>query len=174
MMPNGVTRVPLKMHHDDRGCLSEFFRANWESVFAPVQWNAVASHARVLRGVHVHQEHRDYLVVLQGELLLGLCDLRRNSPSYRQAAIRSLRGEERAAWIIPPGVAHGFYFPVATAYVYGLSEYWNLEDELGCRWNDAGLGLDWPVTDPLLSERDRRAPPLAELMKTLDQLDPVW
>jgi dTDP-4-dehydrorhamnose 3,5-epimerase len=58
---------------------------------------------------------------------------------------------------VPPGVAHGFFFPEESVHVYAVSETFDPEDELGCRWDDPETGLDWPCTAPLLSERDEQA-----------------
>jgi dTDP-4-dehydrorhamnose 3,5-epimerase len=49
--------------------------------------------------------------------------------------------------------------------VYAVDHYWNLADELGCRWDDPELGLAWPTTDPLLSPRDAAAPSYAEMAR---------
>ncbi len=115
------------------------------------------SSANVLRGVHVHRRHHDYLMVAAGTLLLGLHDLRADSPTSGLSAQLTLSAEDPIAVTIPPGVCHGFYFPEPTVHVYAVSEYWDLDDELGCRFDAAELGLNWPIGDPLLSPRDRAA-----------------
>ncbi|MDG4551452.1 MAG: dTDP-4-dehydrorhamnose 3,5-epimerase family protein [Candidatus Contendobacter sp.] len=163
-LPIGVRSIPLKAHQDERGWLAEIFREEWTSDLHLVQWNCVFSHPNVLRGVHVHPKHWDYLVLLKGKMLLGLKDLRSDSETFGLSSMVELLESSLTAWTIPPGVAHGFFFPVESMFCYSVSEYWNLNDELGCRWDDPELELDWPVSEPLLSERDRQAPPLKELM----------
>src|SRR6266550_587769 len=59
----GVTLRSLQTHHDERGSLTELFRASWETGIDAVQWNHSVSKARVLRGVHVHVKHADYLIL---------------------------------------------------------------------------------------------------------------
>jgi dTDP-4-dehydrorhamnose 3,5-epimerase len=159
------------MHHDERGWFTEIFREAWDIGVQPVQWNMVFSQPGTLRGVHVHLDHYDYLIVPQGEMVLGLKDLRRASPTYGLSALCTLSEANLESYLIPPGVGHGFYFPVASLHCYAVSAYWNKADEMGCRWDDAGLGLAWPVTTPTLSDQDRAAPSLEALMARLHQHD---
>lgn len=153
--------VDLTPHVDERGSFVELFREEWRTGPPPRQWNAVRSDAGVLRGVHVHAHHHDYLTVVSGTLVLGLYDLRPDSPSHGVSGFLTLSEAVPAAVAIPPGVCHGFWFPEPSVHVYGVSEYWDVQDELGCRFDDPALGLDWPTGNPLLSARDREAGSLA-------------
>lgn len=162
-LPDGVALQPLEMHRDDRGWVSEMFRRDRVPGQDPCQWNATVSKPNVLRGMHVHARHRDYLVVLQGRMSVGLFDIRRASPSYHSGTIVTLTGDNLAALRIPTGVMHGFYSHDATVYAYGLDGYFDPRDEMGCHWTDPAFGLEWPCVDPVLSERDRRAGSLADL-----------
>ena len=168
---HGVTSTTLTSHGDRRGSLTEFFRTNWENRYYPVQWNMTTSSPLVLRGVHVHLTHWDYLVLAHGRMQLGLCDLRRNSPTFMKSCIAELDAGNKVGWSIPPGVAHGFYFPIDTILIYGVSAYWSVKDEFGCRWDDPDLGLGWDVSDPILSPHDAAAPSLSILMQTVDAFD---
>ncbi|MCW5745589.1 MAG: dTDP-4-dehydrorhamnose 3,5-epimerase family protein [Alphaproteobacteria bacterium] len=156
-LPPGVQVSPLKPHADDRGTFTELFREEWPTGCRAVQWNAVQSRAGVLRGVHVHGDHSDYLVVVSGVLILGLHDIRQNSGFAGWSQTFELDATTPTAVTIPPGVCHGFYFPIASTHIYAVSEYWNARDELGCRFDCAELGLQWPTLSPHLSERDRNA-----------------
>ena len=129
---------------------------------APVQWNVSRSRPGVLRGVHCHVRHADYLTVLDGTLVLGLHDLRAGSPTEGRSVLLSLTAATGAV-VIPPGVAHGFWFPEPTAHLYAVTEEFDPSDELGCTWADPELGIDWPCTEPILSPRDAQAPPLSVL-----------
>jgi dTDP-4-dehydrorhamnose 3,5-epimerase len=82
-------------------------------------------------------------------------------------------GEELQALVIPPGVAHGFYFPRPSLHAYAVSHYWNPLDELGCRFDDPELGITWPDPNPTLSERDKTLPPLAVLLRSLEAWRPA-
>jgi len=164
-----VKLIPLKAFSDSRGIFTEVYRKSWDIGIEPVQWNVVRSEANVLRGVHAHIQHDDYLLILEGEASIGLKDLRLGSPTFTQSEMISLSGTEPATLFIPKGVAHGFYFHTSAMHLYSVSHYWNLDDELGCFWNDPALELDWPATNPLLSERDASASSLADMMKQLQK-----
>jgi dTDP-4-dehydrorhamnose 3,5-epimerase len=159
-----VALRPLVPRHDRCGSLTELYRRQWPGAPDVVQWSLTESEAGVLRGVHVHARHADWIVVLGGAVLVGLHDLRAGSASAGSATMLTLEGRDRLALHIAPGVAHGFYCAEASVYLNGATEYWDPADELGCRWDDPGLGLDWPLADPVLSERDRRLPSLAGLL----------
>jgi dTDP-4-dehydrorhamnose 3,5-epimerase len=167
-LPSGVRALRLNTHVDDRGDFTELFRDEWDVGIAPVQWNAVRSEAHVLRGVHVHPLHADALIVVNGRMRLGLSDLRTDSPTAGCACVLDLRGEEMQLVVIPPGVAHGFSFPVPSLHVYAVDHVWNPTDELGCRWDDPGLGIDWRhERRPRISPRDAGLPPLHDLRAQL-------
>jgi len=154
LLPDGVILRNLIENDDDRGTLLELYREPWVPVDAFQQWNLVQSRTNVLRGVHVHPRHCDYLHVINGEMLLGLHDLRPEDPNARTTCFVTMKGETPCAAFIPPGICHGFWFPMPTTYVYGLSSGWSINEELGCRYDDKSLGLDWPSEGPILSPRD--------------------
>lgn len=144
-LPEGCQIRKLTTHADARGELTEIFRQEWRLGIDPVQWNFVASRANVLRGVHVHVVHTDYLVCLQGTMILGLVDIRPESPSHGLAATVELTGADLRAAFIPPGVAHGFFFPEVSTLCYSVSHYWNTErDRLPLGRPEARPGLAAP------------------------------
>lgn len=163
MLPDGVELHPLKPNADSRGVFTELFRDSWGLAVAPVQWNAVRSEVNVLRGVHAHWRHADYLTVVVGRAAIGLHDLREGSPTEGLGAVVELDAAAPAGLSIPPGVAHGFYFHEPSLHVYAVSHEWDPEDELGCRWDDPELDVAWPCSAPLLSDRDRGLGPLSAL-----------
>jgi dTDP-4-dehydrorhamnose 3,5-epimerase len=164
-LPAGVVLLNLERQEDGRGSLVEVFRNEWSTGIAPVQWNYVNSAANVLRGVHLHLVHSDYLVILEGSMLVGLADFRKHSETSGFSTIVTLSQIGTNAILIPPGVAHGFYFSEQSHHIYGVSHVWDLADELGCQWNDPGLKLDWPCTSPMLSKRDASLPSLEHLLR---------
>ncbi|OZA08929.1 MAG: hypothetical protein B7Y02_12230 [Rhodobacterales bacterium 17-64-5] len=153
-LPDGVLVRSLTQHADPRGMLAEIYRADWTASGPFQQWNLVHSNGNVLRGVHVHPRHCDYLLVLSGTMLLGLHDLRPDDPAARKSRFLTLSGDDPATVYIPAGVCHGFWFEGPTSYLYGLSTGWSMQEELGCRYDDPALGLDWPTKAPILSPRD--------------------
>ena len=167
LLPAGVQVKKLQSHQDSRGMFKELFRQSWIDETKIVQWNLVSSHANSLRGVHVHFKHHDYLTVLQGRLQLGLVDLRQQSPTENLSIILDLPADIDQIVLIPPGVAHGFWFPEPCTCLFGVSHYWDVEDEKGCLYSDAGLRLDWKLDgQPTLSEKDKQLPSLKELRES--------
>jgi len=164
-MPRDVNLISLHPHSDSRGTFTEIFRDAWLPDVHPIQWNVVHSEGEVMRGVHVHLRHFDYLTVAFGRLQLGLCDLRADSPTFRSAAMIELAPGQAIS--IPPRVAHGFYFPVPSIHIYAVSEYWDTGDELGCLWSDPELGIPWDFANPLVSARDAGLPSLDRLLEKL-------
>jgi dTDP-4-dehydrorhamnose 3,5-epimerase len=163
-LPAGVAIKDLVPHADDRGEFTEVHRDEWLTGNRPVQWNAVRSKANVLRGVHVHRRHTDRIVVIEGVMLLGLHDVRPDSPTHGQSVLVELTNRSPRVATIPPGVAHGFFFPEPSLHIYAVSRYFDPEDELGCRFDSPELGFRWPVADPLLSTRDAEAASYGEMV----------
>lgn len=164
---------PLAAHADERGVFTELYRLEWETGVAPIQWNAVRSEAGVLRGVHVHVNHADYLTVPFGRAAVGLRDLRRGSPTEGLSALVEMSGETPASLVIPRGVAHGFYFHEPSLHVYAVTEYWDPADELGCQWADPDLGISWPDRFPRVSDRDAESQSLKALLDELEPWQPI-
>lgn len=161
----------LTTHRDDRGAVTEFFREEWllnES--KPVQFNLTSSKQYTLRGMHLHLEHTDYLVAVQGVIEVILLDLRKNSQTYKQAKKVLLNAECLSLLIIPPRVAHAFYFPADATYCYGLSSYWNSSNDLGCRFTDPEIGIAPSGIVKFISERDKNASSLSELINIMELL----
>lgn len=161
-LPHGVVLHRLTAHVDQRGRVAEIFRADW-ALGAPVQWSMTVTEADVMRGIHVHLRHDDYVVVLQGEVTIGLRDLRPGSPTPGRTARLDLRGTDPCALIIPHGVAHGLLALTPAVYVLGASHYYDAADELGCHWRDPDLELTWPREPARLSARDAALPPMREV-----------
>ena len=165
---DGVLLASLQAHPDDRGFVAELFRRSWiPGMREAVQLNLSRSRPGVLRGLHFHRRQADYWAVLEGEALVGLYDLRKDSPTEGRTEEITLSADALRTLYIPRGVAHGFYTPTGVLLQYVVDEYYSGEDEFGVAWDDPELGVAWPVTDPILSERDRSNPRLAELGASL-------
>jgi len=162
---DGVRFFALKPHHDLRGTMVEIYRESWDLGCRVVQTNAMVSEANVLRGVHVHVWHVDHITVVSGRTTLGLHDARPWSPTAGRSEQADLDFLHPTVVVIPPGVGHGFYFSERSLVIYGVSHYWSPDDEIACRWDAPELGLAWPASTPVLSERDARAPTYAVFRK---------
>jgi dTDP-4-dehydrorhamnose 3,5-epimerase len=160
----GVRLTPLTSHPDARGAMTEIFRRVWiDGVREMVQSNLSVSQANVLRGMHFHRKQADYWCFLSGTAFVGLYDLRRGSPTEGQGAgVRIVTGEGLRSLYIPRGVAHGFYAETPLQLLYFVDEYFTGEDEFGVAWDDPDVGIEWPAREPILSDRDRSNPSLAD------------
>jgi dTDP-4-dehydrorhamnose 3,5-epimerase len=160
----GVVLVPLEWRADDRGAFTELFRGSWMPGAPPmVQANLSRSKAGVLRGMHFHREQADFWVLLSGKQFVALFDLRSESPTNGQKTELLMDGSEQLRGLyVPPGVAHGFYAETEVELLYLVDRYYTGDDEHGFIWNDIDAGINWPNTDPILSERDRANPPLSD------------
>ncbi|HKP02606.1 MAG TPA: dTDP-4-dehydrorhamnose 3,5-epimerase family protein [Chthoniobacterales bacterium] len=168
---DGCAVVPAKPNPDARGCLYEIYRAEWPGTFPTVQWNACVSKAGVVRGVHVHVDYQEYYTLLAGRGLLGIHDIRCDSPTFGRSATIDWRAEDRCAVTIPCGVAHVLWFIEDSVLAFGLSSYWSAAlDVVGCRWDDPALGFEIPEGAKSLSERDDESGSYAEMVQNYESL----
>ena len=171
----GAAVAELDEHPDDRGSLTELYRRAWfPGSPEMVQANLSVSRAGVLRGLHFHRRQTDYWVLLEGTAFVGLFDLRRGSPSEGRPDHLRLDGSlGPRGLLIPPGVAHGFYAetPIRLGYLVDLA--FDGSDEHGVAWDDPGLGIPWPSTTPILSERDRSNGSLTEALADPPAVGPM-
>ena len=166
---DGVVLLEPDVHGDERGFLVETFRESdaaraWASTSAFVQDNHSRSEGGVLRGIHMQQGQAKLVRCPRGRIWDLAVDLRPDSPNYKRWEGHELDGETHRQLFVPAGFGHGFCVLSDEADVlYRLSTYYDPELESGVAWDDPDLGIEWPITDPTLSERDWTAPRLAEL-----------
>jgi dTDP-4-dehydrorhamnose 3,5-epimerase len=160
-----VKIVHFQVYADSRGAFMETFRKEWfpQRSWEIIQSNRSRSAPGVLRGLHYHHHQVDYWQLLDGRIRVALADLRPHSPTYHATQIIDLDADTPVGVFIPVGVAHGFYAQSASTLLYLVDNYYNGSDELGVAWNDPSLALSWGTGDPILSDRDRRNPMLAEI-----------
>ncbi len=162
----GVRLLELTSHPDLRGSFTEVYRREWVGGREMVQANLSLSRAGVLRGLHFHRRQADYWCVLGGSAFVALFDLRRGSPSEgNRAEVRIVAEQQLLGLYIPPGVGHGFYAETDLRMHYLVDEYFTGEDEFGVAWDDPSLGIRWPSGEPILSDRDRSNPALADVRR---------
>jgi dTDP-4-dehydrorhamnose 3,5-epimerase len=129
-----------------------------------VQSNNSKSSKGILRGLHYqkHPKAQAKLVrALSGEIYDVVVDLRHGGPTYGKWIAQILSPENKKMLYVPTGFAHGFYVISAEAEVqYMATEEYAPDHETGIIWNDPDLSIDWPITDPELSTRDRAWPRL--------------
>ena len=166
----GCAVVEPTVFGDERGVFFETWNAErfgqngLPTKFA--QSNVSTSVKGVLRGLHYQwpRPQGKLVSVLEGEVYDVAVDIRRGSPTFGrwEAAILSA-GNHRQIWI-PEGFAHGFaVLSERAVFSYLCTDVYVREADAGVRWNDAAIGIDWPIGDPVLSAKDGNAPFLDEV-----------
>jgi len=154
-----VKIIRPKVFGDDRGFFMETFRATWLPDYEFVQDNHSKSIRHTLRGLHYQLEKpQGKLVrVTRGEVFDVAVDLRRSSGTFGHCVARTLTADNKDMLWVPPGFGHGFLVLSGTAeFLYKCTGYYAPDDEHTIVWNDADLGIDWPLNgaQPLLSDKD--------------------
>jgi len=166
---DGLLIIEPKIFADPRGMFYEVYsesKYNEHGISRFVQDNHSVSKQGVLRGLHYQvNSGQDKLVrVTQGEIFDVAVDIRKQSPTYGKWWGLSLSETNNLQLYIPVGFAHGFCVLSESAEVlYKCSDYYSPEDERGILWNDPDLAIDWPIKDPILSEKDAVYPLFSEL-----------
>ncbi|TCL07354.1 dTDP-4-dehydrorhamnose 3,5-epimerase [Sodalis ligni] len=167
----GVKIIEPKVFGDSRGFFLETFeKQRYLSLLGIdldfVQDNHSRSSKNVLRGLHFQKTNpQGKLVrVVRGEVFDVVVDIRRDSPTYGQWEGVVLSEENKMQFWIPPGLAHGFVVLTDIAdFEYKCTDYYNPQYEGCLLWNDPAVNIHWPVTQPLLSEKDK----IGKLLKDL-------
>lgn len=166
----GVLIVEPTVYGDERGFFMESYnRATFESLGLPgtfVQDNHSRSTRGVLRGLHYQypQWQGKLIRAIHGEIFDVAVDIRRSSPTFGQWYGTVLSSENRLQMYVPQGFAHGFcVLSEAAEIIYKCTALYKPSDDAGLRWNDPAIGIEWPIDDPVLSDKDRVAPLLDEL-----------
>lgn len=133
-----------------------------------VQSNVSSSAKGVLRGLHYQwpRPQGKLVSVLQGEVLDVAVDIRRGSPTFGQWEAVILSEENKRQFWVPEGFAHGFaVLSDMAVFSYLCTDVYVKEADAGVRWNDPAIGVDWKIDAPLLSDKDTRAPLLADIVE---------
>jgi dTDP-4-dehydrorhamnose 3,5-epimerase len=170
----GVLVIEPDVHQDPRGFFLETYHAakyREGGIEAPfVQDNHSRSVRGTLRGLHLQpgRPQGKLIRVIEGEIYDVAVDVRRRSPTFGRWVAVTLSAENFKQCYVPPGFAHGFCVLSPDAQVeYKCTDLYEPAGEIGVAWNDPTLAIPWPIARPLLSDRDRRNPTLAELMDRL-------
>jgi len=167
----GVKIIEPKVFGDARGFFLETFekeryRSMLDIDLDFVQDNHSRSSKNVLRGLHyqLNNPQGKLVRVVRGEVFDVAVDINPDSPTYGQWEGVILSEENKKQFWIPPGLAHGFVVLTDVAdFEYKCTDYYSPQHEKCLLWNDPTVGIDWPVTRPLLSEKDK----LGKLLKDL-------
>ena len=170
----GVIVVEPCVHRDDRGFFVETYHApryregGIGATF--VQDNHSRSTKGTLRGLHAQFPHPQgkLMRVIEGEIYDVAVDARRGSPTYGKHFAIVLSADNFRQVYVPPGLLHGFCVTSEVAEVeYKCTEVYDSSADFGVAWNDPEIGVHWPLAEPILSDKDHKAPPLREVQDRL-------
>jgi len=172
-----VVVIEPDVHVDGRGFFLETYHADRyrrHGIDGPfVQDNHSRSVGGTLRGLHLQVRHAQgkLIRVIEGEVFDVAVDVRRGSPTFGRWVGVTLTAENFRQCYVPRGFAHGFCVVSPIAQVeYKCTDTYDPVSELGIAWDDPALAIQWPVREPLLSDRDKAHPTLAEIHDRL----PDW
>lgn len=170
----GIMLVEPDVFEDARGFFLETYHAEKYAVagiLGPfVQDNFSKSVRGTLRGLHyqLRKAQGKLVGVSEGTVFDVAVDIRKGSPTFGQWYGVELSADNKRQLYIPPGFAHGFCVLSDTAsFWYKCTDFYSPRDERGIVWNDPAIGIRWPVSNPLLSEKDRAYRTLAEMAEDL-------
>lgn len=174
----GVLIIDPVVHRDPRGFFVERYQANTYSEHTLprefVQDNQSRSSRGTLRGLHLQlsQPQGKLVYVLEGSIFDVAVDVRVGSPSFGQWVGIELTSDNFRQLYIPPGFAHGFCATSDRADVlYKCTNYYLPGDEITVLWNDPDIAIQWPVSNPLLSQKDTHALQLKHVMGRLPRYE---
>lgn len=170
----GVLIIEPKVFGDLRGY---FFESYQQQRYADVginpafvQDNISHSTRGVLRGMHYQLNYPQgkLVSVTRGEVFDVVLDIRKGSPTFGQWFAAELNDENHRQLYVPPGYAHGFcVLSEVVDFQYKCTELYHPEDEAGILWNDPDVGIEWPIKDVILSDKDKVNKCLAEMSDEL-------
>jgi len=173
----GVYILEPTVFEDHRGFFMESYnKRDFEEIglyFDFVQDNhSLSVQAGVLRGLHFQLEPKaqtKVVRVLKGVIYDVVVDLRKGSPTFGKWIGVILSEYNKRQIVVPKGFAHGVLTLVPnTEILYKVDEYYSPEHDRAIRWNDPDLNIDWPIKEPILSEKDKNAPFLKDIINEIN------
>jgi dTDP-4-dehydrorhamnose 3,5-epimerase len=168
-LPGALILEP-QVFGDARGFFYESYnKAKWQEAGIDadfVQSNVSRSAMGVLRGLHYQWPNPQgkLVSVLEGEVYDVAVDIRRGSPTFGQSVGVMLTADNHRHFWVPEGFAHGFcVLSEFATFTYQCTALYDAKADAGIRWNDADLAIDWPLSAPLLSDKDGKTPLLKDV-----------
>ncbi len=178
-IPGALLIVP-DVYRDQRGLFFEtYHRKRYEEagIVGPfVQDNYSRSVRGTLRGLHFQEPHGQgkLVMVAEGAVYDVIVDIRKGSPTFGKWYGVELSAENHWQLYVPPGCAHGFCVTSdQAAFLYKCTDFYTPKDERGILWNDPALAIPWPVSEPILSAKDRAYRPLSQMQAELPVYRPI-
>ncbi|TDQ17152.1 dTDP-4-dehydrorhamnose 3,5-epimerase [Algoriphagus boseongensis] len=165
----GLIEIFPRIFPDNRGYFFESYREDWlKSLGIEENWvqdNQSFSQKGTVRGLHFQRTphaQAKLVRVISGKVLDVAVDLRKDSPTFGKHFSTILDDQNFNLFYVPKGFAHGFAVIEDAIFAYKCSNFYNKESEGGILWNDPMLGIDWGVSSPIISEKDKYWPTLEE------------
>ena len=164
----GLLILERPLISDERGFFKEIFHLDEleESLgqqSRPVQANHSRSLPKILRGLHAENWNK-LVYPLSGKVFVAIADIRPQSLTFGQVETFTIGDSNRHALFISKGLANSFCVLDETVnYLYLVDAYWDGSDTRAVVWDDPTLAINWPIKDPIISERDKNNPTLKQL-----------
>ena len=169
---DGLVELIPTIFQDNRGWFYEFYKetslksAGIDTRFP--QENLSFSTKGVIRGLHFQRPpyaQAKLVTVLSGSVMDIVVDIRPKSPTFGKVYQCKLDSIRRNMLFVPEGFAHGFAALEDAMFYYKCSNVYNKTSESGIVWNDPQLNIQWPVSEPLVSDKDKVLPSFEELLR---------
>lgn len=166
---SGIVLLEPKVFEDDRGFFMESYNQKVFNELGLMQHfiqdnHSLSKETGVLRGLHYQLDpmaQTKQVRVLAGAVYDVVVDIRKNSSTFGQWEGFVLSESNKRQLLVPQGFAHGFCTLVPNTQVfYKVDNYYSPEHDRGIAWNDPDLEIDWPTSQPILSEKDKKHPQL--------------
>ncbi len=165
----GLLVLERSTFNDERGFFREVFHLDeLEQVlgfeFKSVQMNHAHSLPKVIRALHGENWNK-LIYPLSGEMFAAIVDIRPESSTFGKFETFTFSDEDRFALFIPKGLANSICVTgqEAVDYIYLVDKYYDGSDIRAIAWDDPDLNIDWPIKNPIISERDKNNPRLRDL-----------
>lgn len=169
---DGVLIIKPKIFEDKRGHFLEMFnQEKYKDVIGGeyfVQDNRSLSRKGVIRGMHWQKKNPQGKLVTctYGKVVDMIVDIDPDSVNFKKSIAITLDSSFGTQIYVPPGYAHGFQALSDIAeFQYKCTSYYRPDDECGFAWNDPIINLDWPIADPLISDKDTKLPLLYQALE---------
>lgn len=165
----GLLVLKRPIHKDDRGFFKEIFHLDEIEKtlgieFKGVQMNHAHSKPKVLRGIHAESWNK-IICPINGAVFVAIVDLRPDSATFGKVESLTVNDQNRIALFVSKGLANSYCIisEEAVDYIYLVDSYYDGSDTKAVAFDDPDLNIEWPIKNPIISERDRNNPRLRDL-----------
>jgi dTDP-4-dehydrorhamnose 3,5-epimerase len=167
----GLIHIIPKVYNDSRGWFFELSKSSsLQAITRGIEFkqdNLSFSHKNVLRGLHLQlgsSAQAKLVTIISGRVLDVVVDTRKGSPTFGKTYKVELNSALKNILYVPEGFAHGFAALEDSTFFYKCSREYDPANETGIVWNDPELNIDWPLSNPTLSDKDKQLPTFRDLL----------